>query len=209
MSNDLERYSDPDNATVALFLLENDMDELTDILVAALDAVGAPTTTNNFVFLARDGFYDGTRFQAARFARPVQHLADDGMQLPRRLGRADDEIVGDERDRADVQDHQVIHQLIAHRIEREPGEGRCGIRGELDGAAAEPHEPLPLELLQEPAHHLAGGAELLGDRLVDRLERLGGRVTHEFLQSQVEIGTGVCATIGEAPPWKRCGARVS
>ena len=29
-------------------------------------------------------------------------------------------------------------------------------------------------------------------------ERLGGRVTHEFLQSQVEIGTGVCATIGEA-----------
>lgn len=37
MSNDLDRYSDPDNATVALFLLENDADELTDILVAALD----------------------------------------------------------------------------------------------------------------------------------------------------------------------------
>ncbi|MBN9054740.1 hypothetical protein JQ506_13620 [Shinella sp. PSBB067] len=37
MSNDLERYSDPDNTTVALFLLENDSDELTDILVAALD----------------------------------------------------------------------------------------------------------------------------------------------------------------------------
>ena len=37
MSDDLERYSDPDNATVALFLLENDTDELTDILVAALD----------------------------------------------------------------------------------------------------------------------------------------------------------------------------
>lgn len=37
MSNDLECYSDPDNATVALFLLENDADELTDILVAALD----------------------------------------------------------------------------------------------------------------------------------------------------------------------------
>lgn len=37
MSNDIERYSDPDNATVALFLLENDSDELTDILVAALD----------------------------------------------------------------------------------------------------------------------------------------------------------------------------
>ena len=29
-------------------------------------------------------------------------------------------------------------------------------------------------------------------------EILGGRVTHEFLQSQVEIGTGVCATVGEA-----------
>ena len=29
-------------------------------------------------------------------------------------------------------------------------------------------------------------------------ERLGGRVTHEFLQSQVEIGTSVCATVGEA-----------
>jgi glutamate---cysteine ligase / carboxylate-amine ligase len=27
---------------------------------------------------------------------------------------------------------------------------------------------------------------------------LGDRVTHEFLQAQVEIGTGVCATIGEA-----------
>ena len=29
-------------------------------------------------------------------------------------------------------------------------------------------------------------------------ERLPGRVTHEFLQSQVEIGTGVCDTIGAA-----------
>ena len=29
-------------------------------------------------------------------------------------------------------------------------------------------------------------------------KELGGRVTHEFLQSQVEIGTGVCATIAEA-----------
>jgi carboxylate-amine ligase len=29
-------------------------------------------------------------------------------------------------------------------------------------------------------------------------EILGDRVTHEFLQSQVEIGTGVCRTIGEA-----------
>lgn len=37
MSNDVERYSDPDNKAVALFLLDNDSDELTDILVAALD----------------------------------------------------------------------------------------------------------------------------------------------------------------------------
>ena len=29
-------------------------------------------------------------------------------------------------------------------------------------------------------------------------EILGGRVTHEFLQAQVEIGTGVCHTVGEA-----------
>ena len=29
---------------------------------------------------------------------------------------------------------------------------------------------------------------------------LGPRVTHEFLQSQVEIGTGVCRTVGEARP---------
>jgi len=29
-------------------------------------------------------------------------------------------------------------------------------------------------------------------------EILGDKVTHEFLQAQVEIGTGVCATIGEA-----------
>jgi carboxylate-amine ligase len=29
-------------------------------------------------------------------------------------------------------------------------------------------------------------------------EILGSRVTHEFLQSQVEIGTGVCRTVGEA-----------
>ncbi|MFC3075467.1 hypothetical protein [Shinella pollutisoli] len=37
MSNDIEHYSDPDNTAVALYLLENDSDELTDILVAALD----------------------------------------------------------------------------------------------------------------------------------------------------------------------------
>ena len=36
MSNDLEHYSDLDNTAVALFLLENEADELTDILVAAL-----------------------------------------------------------------------------------------------------------------------------------------------------------------------------
>jgi carboxylate-amine ligase len=29
-------------------------------------------------------------------------------------------------------------------------------------------------------------------------ELLGGRVTHEFLQAQVEIGTGVCATVADA-----------
>ena len=29
-------------------------------------------------------------------------------------------------------------------------------------------------------------------------ERLGGRVTHEFLQSQVEVGTSVCATVADA-----------
>ena len=29
-------------------------------------------------------------------------------------------------------------------------------------------------------------------------EKVGERVTYEFLQSQVEIGTGVCATVGEA-----------
>ncbi|MEO1105352.1 MAG: YbdK family carboxylate-amine ligase, partial [Pseudomonadota bacterium] len=29
-------------------------------------------------------------------------------------------------------------------------------------------------------------------------EILGGKVTHEYLQSQVEIGTGVCRTIGDA-----------
>ena len=29
-------------------------------------------------------------------------------------------------------------------------------------------------------------------------EKLGGRGTHEFLQAQVEIGTGVCRTVGEA-----------
>ncbi|MDK1490857.1 hypothetical protein QN219_12375 [Sinorhizobium sp. 7-81] len=37
MSNDIEHYSDPEDATVALFLMNNDGDELTDILVAALE----------------------------------------------------------------------------------------------------------------------------------------------------------------------------
>ncbi len=37
MSNEIEGYSDPDNAAVALFLQENDSDALTDVLVAALD----------------------------------------------------------------------------------------------------------------------------------------------------------------------------
>ena len=32
------------------------------LLVASLDAVGAPLTVNNFVFLAREGFYDGLSF---------------------------------------------------------------------------------------------------------------------------------------------------
>ena len=32
------------------------------VIVIALDAKGAPETVNNFVFLARDGFYDGLTF---------------------------------------------------------------------------------------------------------------------------------------------------
>jgi cyclophilin family peptidyl-prolyl cis-trans isomerase len=34
-------------------------------IVVELDAVDAPITTNNFVFLARDGFYDGLTFHRA------------------------------------------------------------------------------------------------------------------------------------------------
>lgn len=37
MSNDVEHYSDPKDATVALFLTNNDGDELTNVLVAALE----------------------------------------------------------------------------------------------------------------------------------------------------------------------------
>ncbi|WEX77241.1 hypothetical protein PYH37_005631 [Sinorhizobium numidicum] len=37
MSNDVEHYSDPQDSAVALFLMHNDGDELTDILVAALE----------------------------------------------------------------------------------------------------------------------------------------------------------------------------
>ncbi len=40
---------------------------------------------------------------------------------------------------------------------------------------------------RQPAGFMAHCKEILGDK-----------VTHEFLQAQVEIGTGVCATIGEA-----------
>ncbi len=36
MSNETETYRDPQDTTVALFLMENDGDKLTDILVAAL-----------------------------------------------------------------------------------------------------------------------------------------------------------------------------
>jgi hypothetical protein len=38
MSDDFERYSDPQDATVALYLMNNDGGELTDVLVAALEA---------------------------------------------------------------------------------------------------------------------------------------------------------------------------
>jgi len=37
MSNDVEHYSDPQAAMIAQFLMHNDGDELTDILVAALE----------------------------------------------------------------------------------------------------------------------------------------------------------------------------
>lgn len=37
MSNELDSYRDPQDANVALFLMDNDGDELTDILVAALN----------------------------------------------------------------------------------------------------------------------------------------------------------------------------
>lgn len=36
MSNETDAYRDPQDATVALFLMDNDSDKLTDILVAAL-----------------------------------------------------------------------------------------------------------------------------------------------------------------------------
>lgn len=37
MSDDVERYSDPQDTTVALYLMNNDGGELTDVLVAALE----------------------------------------------------------------------------------------------------------------------------------------------------------------------------
>lgn len=37
MSNELDSYRDPQDANIALFLMENDGDMLTDILVAALN----------------------------------------------------------------------------------------------------------------------------------------------------------------------------
>jgi len=37
MSNDVEHFSDPQDAMIAQFLMHNDGDELTDILVAALE----------------------------------------------------------------------------------------------------------------------------------------------------------------------------
>ena len=37
VSNDIEHYSDPQDATVARFLMNNNGDELTDTLVAALE----------------------------------------------------------------------------------------------------------------------------------------------------------------------------
>ena len=43
------------------------------VIVIALDAKGAPETVNNFVFLARDGFYDGLTFH-----RVVQNFVIQG-----------------------------------------------------------------------------------------------------------------------------------
>ncbi|ABR61814.1 hypothetical protein GOC91_07370 [Sinorhizobium medicae] len=37
MSDDVERHSDPQEAAVALYLMNNDGGELTDVLVAALE----------------------------------------------------------------------------------------------------------------------------------------------------------------------------
>ena len=52
-------------------------------------------------------------------------------------------------------------------------------------------------LLVDPETRALAGRQPAG--FMDRCkEILGDRVTHEYLQSQVEIGTRVCATIGEA-----------
>ncbi|ACP26929.1 hypothetical protein NGR_c31960 [Sinorhizobium fredii NGR234] len=37
MSDIVEHYSDPQDASIALYLMDNDGDELTDLLVAALE----------------------------------------------------------------------------------------------------------------------------------------------------------------------------
>ncbi|WP_167590803.1 MULTISPECIES: hypothetical protein [unclassified Ensifer] len=37
MSNDVEHYADPQDKAVALFLMNNDGEELTNVLVAALE----------------------------------------------------------------------------------------------------------------------------------------------------------------------------
>lgn len=64
------------------------------------------------------------------------------------------------------------------------------------------YEPFPIGieeeyLLIDPETRALAGRQPAGF-MTRCKEILGPRVTHEFLQSQVEIGTGVCRTVGEA-----------
>lgn len=58
-----ETYSDPPEVTIdTSATYRATLETSCGPIVVALDAAAAPTTVNNFVFLAREGFYDGLTF---------------------------------------------------------------------------------------------------------------------------------------------------
>ena len=86
----------------------------------------------------------------------------------------------------------VVHQVVDCALD-----GEIGINGDPGVGFADEHVDHLGQRAQNPDVDPASRVQMAQAAAEIAEEILGDKVTHEFLQAQVEIGTGVCATIGE------------